>query len=57
MTQVTVMVTLTYPDHSQPPDLDYIEAGIEEILCVEMERRNEVFKGCSQIEAEVENDE
>lgn len=56
MIQVTVMVTLNFPDPAQPPDLEEIEAGIEEILCVEMERRNAVFKGCSQIEAEAEHD-
>lgn len=57
MTQVTVMVTLTYPDPAQPPDTEWVEAEIERLLVSQMESRNEAFKGCSQIEAEVEEDE
>lgn len=56
MTQVTVMVTLTFPDPAQPPDKEWLEAEIERELVSQMESRNLAFKGCSQIEAEVEED-
>jgi hypothetical protein len=57
MNQVTVMVTLNYPDPAQPPDLEYLEADIERVLISEMENRSGAFRGCSQIEAEVEEKE
>lgn len=56
MNQVTVMVTLTFPDPNQPPDKEWLEAEIERELVSQMESRNLAFKGCSQIEAEIEED-
>lgn len=56
MTQVTVMVTLNYPDPAQPPDREWLGAEIERLLVSQMESRNVAFKGCSQIEAEAEED-
>lgn len=55
MTTITVMVTLTYPDPDQPPDLEEIEALVENYLNWEGLEKGK-FKGCSQIEAEVEHD-
>lgn len=55
MSEVVVMVTLTFPHPDQQPDLEEIETLVENTLVwkgLEMG----VFKGCSQIEAEVEHD-
>lgn len=56
MTQVTVMVTLTYPGN--PPDpigQEMLGEQIEGLLVKELERGS--FPGCSQIEAVAEEDE
>lgn len=55
MTQVTVMVTMTYP--GTPPDpieQEMLGEQVEELLVKELERGR--FPGCSQIEAVAEED-
>lgn len=51
MLEVTVQVTLKYPDPDQPPNLEQIEQTVEMMLINSMD--SGVFPGCSQIEAEV----
>lgn len=55
MTQVTVMVTLTYPGNAPDPiEQEMLGEQVEALLVKELERGN--FPGCSQIEAEAEED-
>lgn len=55
MTQVTVMVTLTYPAANiGDSEAEIIAERVESVLVRELEHRG--FPGCSQIEAEAEVD-
>ncbi len=54
MTDITVMVTLKYPDPDLQPDPEEVGARVEEFLIEKLEHGR--FPGCSQIEAEAEEE-
>lgn len=54
MKQITVMVTLSYPDPSMEPVVEDVAEQVEAVLNRAMEKHQ--FHGCSQIEAEGEED-